>query len=139
MRGMLRMIWAAASATALGTLALPAVAQTARVEVSLDHGWHFQQSDTLSGVENPGFDDSTWSTVDVPHTWNRIGNEGTTRSPLSNNTQGIGWYRLKFATPPPVKGHARRYFLQFDAVGNIADVWLNGHYLGKHSGAFARF
>jgi beta-galactosidase len=32
-----------------------------------------------------------------------------------------------------------RYFLQFDAVGNVADVWLNGQYLGKHAGAFARF
>lgn len=139
MRGMLRMIWAVASATALGTVALPAVAQTSRVEVSLDQGWHFQQSDTLSGVESPTFDDSAWSTVDVPHTWNRIGNEGTTRSPLSNNTQGIGWYRLKFDAPPQVKGARHRYFLQFDAVGNVADVWLNGHYLGKHAGAFSRF
>jgi len=33
----------------------------------------------------------------------------------------------------------RRYFLQFDGVGAIADVWLNGHYLGKHAGAFSRF
>ena len=38
-------------------------------------------------------------------------------------------------------GHkeASRFFLQFDAVGAIADVWLNGHYLGKHAGAFSRF
>src|SRR4029077_19504759 len=27
----------------------------------------------------------------------------------------------------------------FDGVGAIADVWLNGHYLGKHAGAFSRF
>ena len=143
MRGMLRRVWAVVCMTALGTVTLPAVAQTGpppRLEVSLDSGWRFQQSDTLSGVENPTFDDSAWSTVNVPHTWNRIGNEGTTRSPASNNVQGIGWYRLRFDVPPPsVSVRSPHYFLQFNAVGNVADVWLNGHYLGKHAGAFSRF
>ena len=143
MRGMLRRVWAVVCMTALGTVALPAFAQTGpppRLEVSLDSGWRFQQSDTLSGVENPTFDDSAWSTVNVPHTWNRIGNEGTTRSPASNNVQGIGWYRLRFDVPPPsVSVRSPHYFLQFNAVGNVADVWLNGHYLGKHAGAFSRF
>ena len=141
MSGMLKRVWAVACVTALGTVALPAGAQTgapARSEVSLDSGWRFQQSNTLSGVESPAFDDSAWSTVNVPHTWNRIGNEGTTRSPESNNVQGVGWYRLRFDTPP-VSMRSPRYFLQFNAVGNVADVWLNGHYLGKHAGAFSRF
>ena len=139
MWGMCRTVWAAAGAAALSTLALPAAAQTPRVEISFAHDWHFQQSDTLSGVEDPAFDDSRWSMVDVPHTWNRIGNQGTTRSPESNHVQGIGWYRLYFDAPRAVAGRPHRYFLQFDAVGNVADVWLNGHYLGKHAGAFARF
>jgi beta-galactosidase len=122
--------------------AAPAFADEPRVLVSLDHGWRFQQSAAVSGAEGRTFDDSTWSAVEVPHTWNRIGNEGAERSPLSNDVQGIGWYRLRFATPPgAAPGHkeASRFFLQFDAVGAIADVWLNGHYLGKHAGAFSRF
>jgi beta-galactosidase len=130
-------------ALCVGTL--PAFADEPRVTVSLDHGWRFQQSASVSGAEGRAFDDSAWSAVDVPHTWNRIGNEGTERSPLSNSVQGIGWYRLRFATPraASVVAHgpkgANRYFLQFDGVGEIADVWLNGHYLGKHAGAFSRF
>ncbi|MDB6008850.1 MAG: glycoside hydrolase [Gammaproteobacteria bacterium] len=130
----------------LGLGALPAFADEPRVLVSLDHGWRFQQSASVTGAEGRTFDDSTWSAVEVPHTWNRIGNEGTERSPLSNNVQGIGWYRLRFATPPgaapaaaPGQKEASRFFLQFDGVGAIADVWLNGHYLGKHAGAFSRF
>jgi beta-galactosidase len=107
--------------------------------VDLDHGWRFQQSNTLSGVEGLTFDDSAWSTVDVPHTWNRLGNAGTTRSAATNTVHGVGWYRLRFDAPPSVKEHPRRFFLQFDGVGNVADVWLNGRYLGKHAGAFARF
>ena len=108
-----------------------------RTFMSLDAGWRFEQASGLSGVERDAFDDSDWTRVDVPHTWNRLGNEGTTRSPLSNTAQGVGWYRLRFSAPPAAR--ASRYFLQFDGVGAVTDVWLNGHYLGKHAGAFARF
>ena len=114
--------------------AAPAFADEPRMTVSLDQGWRFQQSAAVTGAESATFDDSAWSALDVPHTWNRLGNEGTTRSPLTNTVQGVGWYRLRFKAPT-----GSRYFLQFDGVGAIADVWLNGHYLGKHAGAFSRF
>src|SRR5581483_8589703 len=121
-----------------GLVVAPAFAADPRLAVDLDHGWRFQQSSDLTGVESPSFDDSTWSAVDVPHTWNRLGNPGTTRAPSTNTVQGIGWYRLRFAAPRRPERDSR-YFLQFDGVGAIADVWLNGHYLGKHAGAFSRF
>ena len=108
-----------------------------RLIAPLDAGWRFTQAADLSGVEAPAFDDARWTRVDLPHTWNRIGNDGTERSPLSNNVQGVGWYRLHFTAPPAAAGS--RYFLQFDAVGAVADVWLNGRYLGRHAGAFSRF
>lgn len=135
--------WAAcALALALAILtsstALCASPENARTQIPLNAGWHFRQAEGLTGVDAISFDDSDWATVDVPHTWNRIGNEGTERSALSNNVQGIGWYRLHFQLPRE-PAQPRRYFLQFDGVGEIADVWLNGHYLGKHAGAFARF
>jgi beta-galactosidase len=118
-------------------LAVPGVAEGPRAVRSLDAGWRFRQSSALTGVENPAFDDSDWSSVDVPHSWNRLGNEGVERSPLTNTVQGIGWYRLRFKGPRVVGTH--RYFLQFDGVGSVTDVWLNGRYLGKHAGAFSRF
>jgi beta-galactosidase len=114
-----------------------AAAQDARRTVPLDTGWRFQQAQGLLGVEARAFDDTRWTSVDVPHTWNRLGNDGIERSPLSNDVQGVGWYRLHFRTPRVAADS--RYFLQFDAVGAVADVWLNGEYLGKHQGAFSRF
>jgi beta-galactosidase len=111
-----------------------------RIAVSLDTGWRFKQgpqSATPAELTSPGFDDSSWEPVVVPHTWNRVGNEGLERSPLSNTFRGVSWYRLRFAAPAQARG--RRAFLQFDAVSIVADVWLNGHYLGKHEGAFSRF
>jgi beta-galactosidase len=134
--GLFGLLWLPASA---GTAPPGANAESgeARVWVDLSHGWRFRQGDDLSDVPSGSFDDSQWSQVELPHTWNRMGNEGTERSALTNAVQGVGWYRLRFRAPP--SRTARHYFLQFDGVGAIADVWMNGHYLGQHAGAFSRF
>jgi beta-galactosidase len=122
--------WPRAICCAILCLCSPTLAgaQDARETQSLNTGWSFRQE-----ADGPAH----WKTVNVPHTWNRIGNAGTQRSSLSNDVQGVGWYRLHFRTRPAAP--QSRYFLQFDGVGAIADVWLNGAYLGKHSGAFQRF
>jgi beta-galactosidase len=129
--------WRVAPRAIFSLWASIAAAQDARTIAPLDAGWRFAQAPDLSGVEAPAYDDARWISVDLPHTWNRIGNDGTERSSLSNNVQGVGWYRLHFKPPHAAAGS--RYFLQFNAVGAVADVWLNGRYLGKHAGAFSRF
>jgi beta-galactosidase len=134
--GLFGLHWLLAS----GATVLPgaqAERRESRVAVDLNHGWRFRQGDDLNDVPSGSFDDSQWSEVELPHTWNRMGNEGDERSALTNAVQGVGWYRLRFRTPS--SRTPRHYFLQFDGVGAIADVWMNGHYLGKHAGAFSRF
>ena len=56
---------------------------------------------------------------------------------LPEYKRGIGYYRLAFDTPANVSG--QRYWLQFDAVSLVSDVWLNGKHLGKHKGGFTVF
>ena len=119
------------------TVRTAAAATEPRLTLDLANGWRFKQADNLAGVEAPSFDDAAWQKVSIPHTWNRIGNAGTERAPDTNSVQGIGWYRLWFTAPETARG--RRAFLQFDGVGAVAEVWLNGRYLGKHEGAFSRF
>jgi beta-galactosidase len=128
---------AAAADTTSAEVGSEATQTTPRVVMPLTTGWRFRQASDPGAVQSAQFDDSGWDQVTVPHTWNRIGNPGLERSPQSNNVQGTGWYRLRFEAP--AAAHGSRYFLQFDAVATIADVWLNGQYLGKHEGAFARF
>ena len=60
----------------------------------------------------------------VPHTWG----EQAVRS---------GWYRLRLPLSPREKG--RRVYLVFEGVAVFADVYVNGHHLGQHRGAFTRF
>ena len=112
-------------------------AQPARRAMELTSNWRFRLGEAPAEVTTQNFDDSGWESVTVPHTWNRLGEAGVARTAATNNQRGIGWYRLRFAAPA-AQG-TQRSFLQFDAAGSLADVWLNGTKLGTHAGAFSRF
>ena len=111
-----------------------------RVEVSLRDGWRFKLGPE-SATELQAKPDATWTTVSVPHTWNRVGyykdapasHINTTQNIVT--TQGVGWYKLAFTPPANVAGIES--FLQFDAASRIATVWLNGTLLGTHKGGSA--
>ena len=77
-------------------------------------------------------DDSTWENIGVPGTWN----EGQDVS-VEWNYEGYGWLRRKIDVPQGWQGGNIR--LRFLAVYLIADVWLNGEYLGNHKGGYTEF
>lgn len=103
----------------------------------LDSGWRFHQGDAARAVSDPAFKDGDWDRVSLPHSWNRVGEYRTERTDRTNAYQGASWYRLRFTAPSRPAGG--RSFLQFDGVGSVADVWLNGRRIGRHEGAFSRF
>jgi len=77
----------------------------------------------------PGFDDSAWAKVTVPHTWNVM--------LAYANYDGLAWYRRTLALPAAAQdAHLR---LRFEAVFYLARVWLNGQYLGEHEGGYTPF
>lgn len=117
--------------------AAPSQTENQRQIVPLADGWRFRFGDLPMSVTQPGFDDSDWQQVSVPHSWNRIGQYRLERDGSGNNDQGLGWYRLKVNAP--AADADERQYLDFAAVGNIADVWVNGQHAGTHKGAFSRF
>ncbi len=103
-----------------------------RADVSLDSGWRFIRQD-VTGAQNVGFDDSSWTNLNLPHTWNNLdGEDGG-----NNYYRGIGWYRSHFT--PDSSYTNREFFIKFDGAFSVADVWINGNYLGEHQGGFAAF
>lgn len=50
---------------------------------------------------------------------------------------GTVWYCRKFRAPKEMYG--QRLFLYFEGVDYLAEVWLNGTYLGLHEGMFNAF
>ncbi|MGW0519250.1 glycoside hydrolase family 2 TIM barrel-domain containing protein [Crossiella sp. NPDC003009] len=100
-----------------------------RSVVGLHTGWSFHRGEA-PGAAEPGFDDSGWDRVTVPHSWNgRDGQDGG-----NDYYRGPGWYRR--GLPAPAGG---RVWLQFDGANTTTTVWVNGRLLGEHKGGYARF
>lgn len=73
-----------------------------------------------------------FSKVDIPHTWNGIdGQNGG-----DNYHRGICWYKKSFEAD--VKS-GKNYFIEFEAVSSVANVYLNGKHLGEHRGGYSAF
>lgn len=103
-----------------------------RADILLNAGWQFVRQD-VPGAQSAGFNDSTWTTLNLPHTWNNLdGQDG-----LKDYYRGIGWYRRHYTVDKNLKG--RHFFLKFDGASSVADVYINGHHLGEHQGGFSAF
>src|ERR1017187_6507449 len=104
-----------------------------REDILLDAGWRFIQQN-VSGAQATNFDDSSWTTVNLPHTWDiSDGQDG----PSTTYYRGIGWYRVHYMVSTNEAG--RRLFLKFDGANIVSDVYVNGNFVGEHQGGFAAF
>jgi beta-galactosidase len=103
-----------------------------RITYNFNPGWKFAFGDA-AGADNPDFDDSAWTAVSLPHTWNET---DSYRKYISHGggdqgiKTGIGWYRKHFKLPADAEG--RKVFLQFDGLRQAARFYLNGQPIGKY-------
>ncbi|HTP07538.1 MAG TPA: glycosyl hydrolase 53 family protein, partial [Anaerolineae bacterium] len=104
-----------------------------RASLSLSGNWRFAADRKNIGEQQswpkPDYDDSTWTTVTVPHTWNVMSEYA--------DYSGLAWYRQTFT--PTIESKAAHLRLRFEAVFYLARVWLNGQYLGEHEGGYTPF
>jgi beta-galactosidase len=112
-------------------------------------GWKFalvnpygitDPSGAYANAQDPGFDDSGWRQLDVPHDWSielaPVDNASTSSS-TGFLPGGLGWYRKHFTLPRPLAG--QRISIEFDGVYRNANVYLNGKLLGNHPDAYTGF
>jgi beta-galactosidase len=93
----------------------------------------------------PGFDDSGWRTLDLPHDWavelpfDRHADKDHGFKPIGKNfpTNSIGWYRRTFELPAGDRGRA--LWIEFDGVYRNCLVWLNGVCLGRNVDGYGSF
>lgn len=111
-----------------------------RLVLNFNPDWKFIKADP-AGAEQPSFHDATWATVSTPHTFNDTdtfdhyapgGMLGDT-----NEWSGRTWYRKTFSLPELERG--KKVYIVFEAVRQVADVYLNGHYLGSCKNGFIPF
>jgi len=87
----------------------------------------------------PGFDDSAWRTVTLPHDW---AIEGPFQQQLPGDTGKLpvataGWYRKRFSLPASDDG--RRITLEIDGAMSCPVVWLNGSFVGGWAYGYSSF
>ncbi|WP_405915316.1 glycoside hydrolase family 2 TIM barrel-domain containing protein [Streptomyces sp. NBC_00728] len=120
-----------------------------RRTLALRDGWRFALVDpggltdptgAYAGAERPGYDDSAWRTVAVPHDWS-IEQRPTTEYGTTSGTGffpgGLGWYRTSFTLPPAFAG--KRISVEFDGVYMDASVYCNGEEVGRHPYGYTGF
>ena len=102
-----------------------------------DLGWKFQL-DAPQEAANPGFDDSSWRTLDLPHDWS-IEAVPDRDAPAGNAggfyPTGLGWYRKTFQyniTPG-------KKYLYFEGAYMNSEVYVNGQLAGGHPYGFTSF
>jgi beta-galactosidase len=141
-------------------------AQSARKKTNIDKGWKFalghaanaekdfnysistifSKSGAAPGTAiNPGFNDSTWRNIDLPHDWavelpfvnvDNFDVQSHGYKPVGGlfPATSIGWYRKHFTVPAADSG--KRFELQFDGIYRDANIWVNGFYLGNNKSGY---
>lgn len=105
-------------------------AATARTRANFNAGWRFQMGDVV-GAQAPGFNDSDWETVGLPHSF------GIPYFQSPDFPVGYGWYRKHLTVPPQWRG--RRIFLEFEGAFQDAEIFVNGKAVGRHRGGYTGF
>jgi len=124
-------------AVVLAALIMPvgAFSQNARQKISFNDNWQFRNQEDLGQAsgrpEEKPFVFRNWETVTLPHT--------AKVEPLvvKEPWVGISWYKKDFTPKEEWKG--RKVFVEFEAVMQKAQVWLNGKLLETHYGGYLPF
>ncbi|MDZ7319273.1 MAG: beta galactosidase jelly roll domain-containing protein, partial [candidate division KSB1 bacterium] len=106
-----------------------------RIESNFNADWKYHRGELpVEEVIKISYDDSNWDKVHLPH--------APKITPLRHpwpipDNQGINWYRNKFKLPHQYSN--KKIFLSFEGADQIADVWVNGAKLIRHTGSFTPF
>ncbi|MBS1622147.1 MAG: glycosyl hydrolase 53 family protein [Bacteroidetes bacterium] len=137
-----------------------------RKKINFDEGWRFHfgnvadpardfnysfatifsKSGAAPGTAiDPGFNDSTWRLLNVPHDWAvelpfvNVQNDDVKShgyKPVGGlfPETSIGWYRKHFTVSREDSGS--RFQFQFDGIFRNANIWLNGFFVGNNMSGY---
>jgi beta-galactosidase len=103
-----------------------------RSVLAMNRNWRYHPG-KIDGATAPGFDDSGFSRVVIPHT--------NVRLPWHNfddkEYEFVSTYRRQFRLPQNARG--RRVFVDFEGTMTASAVWINGVALGEYKGGYTPF
>ncbi|MBR3124840.1 MAG: beta galactosidase jelly roll domain-containing protein, partial [Mogibacterium sp.] len=93
--------------------------------------WYYKDSFLPEDIQTTSLEG--FASVTLPHTNREIPYNYFDET----STMFVSCYRKVFNVPEEWTG--KRVFLHFEAVANVADVYLNGFHLGQHKGGYTSF
>lgn len=111
-----------------------------RIKYNFNLDWKFTK-DNPANAQGKNHDDVSWANISCPHTFNDVDtfddyslghHDGE-----SNQWRGTVWYRKYFTLPKTDNG--KKVFIEFESVRQIADVYINGVFLGQNKTGFIPF
>jgi beta-galactosidase len=113
--------------------------ESPRATLNFNLDWKFIRED-VPGGEVTAFDDSKWTTVSTPHTFDDVdsfrqlishggGDRGTYK--------GLSWYRKHFRLAADLAGH--KIFLEFEGMRQAGDIFLNGKQIGLYENGITAY
>ena len=132
-------------------------ADSPREKLLMDFGWKFHLGNEWgtgeqlinlgisTGPAKPGFNDSSWTSLDLPHDWavalpfdpQADGNEGFKPRGPGFPQNNVGWYRRTFTLPKEDLG--KRLWLEFGGVYRDSLVYVNGCLVGRQPRGYNSF
>lgn len=115
-----------------------------RMEKSFNEGWKFYKANNstfFTDFENGQkyFENQgqwtkleVWEDITLPHTYNKDDMQKD-----RNFFEGNAVYQKTFR--PAETDKERRTFLKFEGVGAVAQLFVNGNYIGEHKGGYSMF
>jgi len=113
--------------------------QSPRARVNFNLNWRFFRDD-VAGAEAPAFDDSQWTAISTPHSFNDV---DSFRKIISHSGgdlgtyKGLSWYRKHFKLPPNLSD--RKIFLEFEGMRQAGDIFLNGKPVGLYENGITAY
>ena len=103
-----------------------------RVVYTINDGWKFTKGSPFE-AQLTGCDDSSWETVNIPHTWNNKDADDET----PGFYRGPAWYRKQLFVDKSQEG--RQAVIYFEGANQEVRFYLNGQFVGEHKGGYTRF
>ncbi len=103
-----------------------------RIKQSINEDWKFYR-DNNEQAYTENCNDSAWASITLPHTWNKL----DAIDEVKGYDRKVCWYRKSvYIAKENAKKHS---YLFFEGVNQIADIYVNGQFVGQHQGGYTQF
>jgi beta-galactosidase len=111
-----------------GDIAAAGGARPSRLVTNINPVWRFELGDPAGKPSDPGFNDTTWDVVSLPHTHEIF---PSNLDGFLEHGRNVGWYRRELLVPSSWTG--KKIFLEFHGAMQSTKLWVNGAFIGEYA------